>query len=578
MSTDRDDADPRAECAALIAESGVLAARHEGTLFTRPAAAVAAALDEIADLRAAALFRDGHQAVALAGDQNSAELRDLRLLAATAVEAMDEVLQVVEGDWLALPDDTAAVLLDAPELAPYRHYLTSVRSLAPYTLGAEAETALAAREATAGSAWVELYYRVMGGLRPVVDGGAISMEEARSELEVGAPARREACLEAIYAALEPMAPVLSQCLDSLVADRLAIDEVRGLPHPRAERDLTNELPSTAVDAMLAAVEENYALPQRWFAHKARLLGLDRLGYAHMRAPIGRGPHLPFPVAVRAVTEAFEGVSPEAGRMVRDLVDGGHVDAEPREGKQPGASCRSLGPGRPPRIVLSYFGTVEDVVSLAHEMGHALQFTLAGRGRNGLTFDAPLALNEIAPAFTELLVQDWLIEHEPDRDTRELLAAKRVDNAIDAIFMSAFLTRFETRAHRARAEGGALTDPRIRALWTECGREFYGPDVAMSTRWGLHWALVPHVTHERFYSYTYTFARLLGLDFHARYRRDPDGFRGPFLDLLARGGTAGPTEQLAALGVDLEDRETWRGGLAHFAELLDPLLAERAPTR
>jgi oligoendopeptidase F len=371
-----------------------------------------------------------------------------------------------------------------------------------------------------------------------------------------------------------MAPVLSQCLDSLVADRLAIDEVRGLPHPRAERDLTNELPSAAVDAMLAVVEENYRLPQRWFARKAELLGMDRLGYAHMRAPIAEGPRIPYPVAVRAVTEAFDGLSPEAGRMVRDLVEGGHVDAEPRAGKQPGAFCRSLGPGRPPRIVLSYFGTVEDVVSLAHEMGHALQFTLAGRTRNGLTFDAPLALNEIAPAFTELLVQDWLIDNEDDPTTRELLAAKRVDNAIDAIFMSTFLTRFETSAHRARAEGGALTDARIRQLWTECGRRFYGPDVELPERWGLHWALVPHVTHERFYSYTYTFARLLGLDFHARYRRDPAGFRPRFFELLGAGGTAGPTEQLAALGVDLTDPDTWRGGIAHFEALLEPLSAAR----
>ncbi|MEV8443280.1 M3 family metallopeptidase [Actinosynnema sp. NPDC051121] len=574
MSTDRDRSDPRRRCAELVADSGVLAERLGGRLFTRPPAEVAAALDEIAELRAAALHEDGRQAVALARDQASPELRDLRLVAAVAVEAVDEVMQVVERDWLALPEGAAAALLAEPVLAPYRHYLTSVRSLAPYTLGAEAETALAAREAAAGTAWVELYYRVMGELRPVVAGEAISVEQARSELELHDVERREAALEAVYTALEPVAHVLSQCLDSLVADRLAVDEVRGLPHPRAERDLTNELPSAAVDAMLDVVEENYELPQRWFARKARLLGLDRLGYAHMRAPIARGPHIPYPAAVRAVTEAFHGLAPEAGRLVEELVEGGHVDAEPREGKQPGASCRSLGPGRPPQVVLSYFGTVEDVVALAHELGHALQFTLAGRSRNGLTFDAPQALNEIAPAFTELLVQDWLIEHEPDPAIRDLLAAKRVDNAIDAIFMSTFLTRFETRAHQVRASGGALTDPRIRELWVECGRRFYGPDVALPERWGLHWALVPHVTHERFYGYTYAFARLLGLDFHARYRRDPDGFRPALFDLLARGGTAGPAEQLAALGVDLADPDTWRGGLAQFAELLEPLLAER----
>jgi oligoendopeptidase F len=563
----------RERCAELAADCATVARRHDGVLFTRAPGDIAAALDEVAGLRATVLHWDGHQAVELARDQGSATLHDLRLLTAQAAEAVDELMQVLERDWLALPDPDAEKLLAEPDLRPYRHYLASVRSLAPYLLGAEAEAALAARENAANAAWVRLYYQVTGALQPVVLGEPCSMEKARSELELGDHARREASLDAIYVALEPVAPVLSTCLDSLVADRLAVDDVRGLPHPRAERDLTNELPSAAVDDMLAVVEESYDLPQRWFARKARLLGMDRLGYAHMRAPIAASPHVPYAVAVRAVTEAFDGLAPEAGDMVRELIAGGHVDAEPRGDKQTGASCRSLGPGRPPRILLSYFGTAEDVVSVAHEMGHALQFTLAGRVHNGLAFDAPLALNEIAPAFTELLVQDWLIAREEDPAIRRLLAAKRVDTAIDAIFMSTFLTRFETRAHRMRAEGGVLTDARIRALWTECGTAFYGPDVEMPKRWGLHWALVPHVTHERFYSYTYTFARLLGLNLYSRFRRDPGGFGPGFLDLLSRGGTAGPAEQLAELGVDLTDRDTWRRGLAQFVELLEPLMAD-----
>lgn len=565
--------DLAARAAELAAACRSLARRLDGTLFTRPPADIAAGLDEVAALRATAVWWDGHQAVELAVDQLSAGLRDRRLVAAGAAEAVDEVLQVVERDWQAVAEPDADRLLADPKLGRYRHYLASVRGLARYTLNPVAETALAARDWAASAAWVELYYRLTATLRPVVDGEPLSMEQARSELEIAGPDRREASLEAIYTALEPVAPVLSQCLDSLVADRLAVDEVRGLPHPRAERDLTNELPSAAVDAMLDAVEAHYPLAQRWFAQKARLLGLERLGYAHIRAPVGAAPRVPFEVAVRAVTEAFDGLAPVAGTMVRELIAGRHVDAEPRDTKQPGAFCRSLGPGRPPRIVLSYFGTAEDVLGLAHELGHALQFTLAG-AHNGLTFDAPMALNEIAPAFTELLVQDWLIDHEPDPAIRRLLAAKRVDIAIDAIFMSTFLTRFEATVHRARAEGGALTDDRIRDLWTRCGRALYGPDVELPARWGLHWALVPHVTHDRFYAYTYTFARLLGLTLYARFRSDPDRARPELLELFGRGGTQSPTEQLGALGIDLTDRRTWTTGLTLFSELLRPLLADR----
>lgn len=565
------DLDLRSRCAALIDECQALAERHGDALFAQPPEEISAVLAATADLRATALHWDGHYAVEMASGRGAPTVRDLQLLTTTAVEAVDDLMLAVEREWLALPAETAEHLLTAPALRAYRHYLTGVRGLAAYTISDEAEEALAAREATANTAWVDLYYRVTTTLRPIVDGAAISLEQARSNLERADGTLRERSLAAIYDTLEPMAPVLSQCFDSLVADQLAVDQVRNLPHPRAARDLTNELPSAVVDGMLAVVEEHYELPQRWFARKARLLGMDRLGFAHMRAPIGPGPQFPYPAAVRAVTEAFDGFASEAGDLVRAMIAGGHVDAEPRDSKQPGAFCRSLGPGSPPRILMSYFGTVEDVVGLGHEFGHALQFDQAGRRQNGLTFDAPLSLNEVAPSFTELLVQDWLIDNERDPDIRRLLAAKRVDTTIDAIFMSTFLTQFETRAHQARAEGNALTDDRIRQLWIECGRSFYGPAVDLPERWGLHWALVPHVTHERFYSYTYAFARLIGLRLYADYRRDPDGFRPRFLDMLGQGSSVGPAEQLALLDVDLTDRSTWYGGIEQFAALLTPLL-------
>lgn len=396
------------------------------------------------------------------------------------------------------------------------------------------------------------------------------MPEARSALEHHDAGVRDRSLEAIYDAIEPVAEVLAQCLDSLVADRLAVNELRGMPYPRAERDLANELPAAVVDEMLAVVAQHYHLPQRWFARKASLLGTGQLTLADMHAPTGPRWHVPFSAAAQAVAGAFARFSPEAGHLVRQMVAGGQVDAEAREGKQPGSFCWSLGPGHLPRITLSYLGTADDVVALAHEFGHALHFVLAGREQNGLTFDAPPALNEVAPAFTELLVTDWLIENETDDANRRLLAAKRADAAIEAIFGSTFLTRLETRAHEVRAAGTALTSDRIGELWSECGAEFYGPGVARPRRWGLHWALVPHLIHERFYSYVYAFARLIGLSLYAAYRRDPDLIRPRIFGLLGSGSSADPVHQLAAAGIDLTDPGTWHTGMEHLAEILDPL--------
>jgi oligoendopeptidase F len=335
----------------------------------------------------------------------------------------------------------------------------------------------------------------------------------------------------------------------------------------------NELPSATVDQMLAIVTENYGLAQRWFARKAELLGTTRLRLSDMRAPIGTVPGVPYAMAVRAVTETFAGLAPSAGSLVAAMLADGRVDALPRPGKRPGSICWNLGPHQLPRIVMSYFGTSNDVITLAHELGHALHYALSGQRHNGLVLDAPLGTNEIAPAFAELLVQDWLLAHEPDRDQRLAIAARRVDTCIDAIYMSTFVTAFEARAHQARDAGQRLTDDRVQELWRESAGACYGPAVDSPPRWGLHWALVPHVMYERFYAYSYSYARLVALNLHATYQRDPEGVGTKLMSMLASGGTASPAEQLSGLGIDLADAATWRAGMTQFAGLLEPLLAD-----
>lgn len=565
------DADLAHRCTTLLADCGEFAQCYRGTLYSRPVPEIAAALRALGKLRSMALQLDGITAagVAVAADEGS--FRDHRARVETTLEAMDDLVQFVELEWLELAPETTQRLLAATDLREYRHYLTVIGTVRDYSLTEDAESALNARDSAANTAWVKLYYQVTTALRPLVQDDRQSLEEARRWLEHHDASLRSHSLSAIYNSLEPVADTLAHCLDTLVADRLSVDALRGLPHPRAERDLINELPSQSVDDMLDVVEQNYALPQRWFTHKAQLLSMDRLRFDDMRAPLGQCPRIAYGKAVQSVIDTFRGFAPWAGDSVCEMFTRGHVDASPRPKKHAGAFCRSRGPGELPSVLLSYFGTVDDVVCLAHELGHALHFTLAGHHRDGLTFDAPLALNEVAPALAELLTYDRLIEEEGDPETRRLLAAKRVESNLETIFLSTFLTRFETRAHQLRAAGSVLTDPRIRSLWAECSQPFYGPNVQMPDRWGLHWALVPHLVHARFYSYTYVFARLVGLILYAMHRRDPEGFPQAFHQLLIRGGSAGPMAQLATLGIDITDPKTWNAGISEVTAMLDPLL-------
>jgi len=288
--------------------------------------------------------------------------------------------------------------------------------------------------------------------------------------------------------------------------------------------------------------------------------LSRLGFVDVRAPIGQLGGVSYTAATRAIAGAFGAFDPDTGAIVDELFAAGCIDAEPRPGKQAGAFCRALGPNRLPCIMLSYFDRVDSVIALAHEIGHAVHFVHSGRTQTPLSFDAPGVLNEVPAQFAELLAYDWLIEHAADADSRQLLAAKRLDSNIEATFLTVFVTRFEERIHAARQAGEILTSDRIGELWTDCAAAFYGPDFELPTSWGLHWVLVPHLMHAPFSSYTYTMSRLGALDLHRRYRDDRQDFTRRFIEFLGRGGSASPVAQLADLGLDITGGGAWASGI------------------
>ena len=181
-----------------------------------------------------------------------------------------------------------------------------------------------------------------------------------------------------------------------------------------------------------------------------------------------------------------------------------------------------------------------------------------------------------PALAELLVCDQMIQSQSDPHQQDAWAAKQLETCFETIFLSTFLTDFETRAHELRDAAGELTDARIRELWEECGKAYYGPGVRLPERWGLHWMLIPHIIHDRFYSYAYIFARLIGLKLYADYQKDSRAAAENLLMLLSAGGSASPADQLAGLGIDIADPGTWHSAISDLAAMTDRLIQRTRP--
>jgi oligoendopeptidase F len=359
--------------------------------------------------------------------------------------------------------------------------------------------------------------------------------------------------------------VLAHCYDSLVADRLAVDRLRGHGDPIAPANLENELDGGLVEALLAASEAHVEIAHRWFRRKAELLGLERLDAVDLQAGALEGRLLPWDEARRLVVDMFGNVTPALGREADRFFSENRIDAEPRRGKPFGFFMLWPSTRVPGFVSVHWTGQLKELAILAHELGHGTHKALAAQVQTDNSLKQGFATAEIPSTFAELLLVEHLLA--TDEDLGRTLLALQLDGAVGVAYNSAAFARFEQAAYALRADGQALTADRLNALCEAATAKVWGDTVTDELGCGkLIWASLQQFVHFRFYSYSYTFAFLLaaGLVGRARDR----GFAERYERFLTAGGSASPEQLLAILGVDLNDPEIWNDGFAVLEGLVE----------
>ena len=559
----------RAAIPALLESARTFREAYRGRVAELEAPELATALDELAELDNRVSRLASYSGLRLTTNVSGEDERDLNAAVDMALVEFQNLLRFFELEWIAVADDHAARVLADDALARNRHYLASSRRFAPHIRSEPEEEMLGERDPAAAGAWHTLFDQVTSTLRVPFDGADRTIDEVLARVRNPEREVRLSAYEALFTALEPQTPVLAHVYDSLVADRLVLDRVRGYTFPREPRDLENELPSAAVDNLLAAVERHHHLAHRWFRHKARLLGLDKLSLGDQYAPLGSTRAVAYEDATSLVSTALDDFSPRIGAVARGLYRDNRIDAEPRDGKRGGAFCASIAQDALPYIMLNFTDQMDDVRTLAHEIGHAMQFQLAGERQTALSHHPPLALAEVPSTFAEMIVTERLLSAAgDDTQVRLGLLASSVETAFATVFRQTHMVRYEEGAYALRAEGKALLPDRLSEVWLATNRPYYGDAVDLPEGYRRGWAYIPHFIHTRFYTYAYVFAHLASLALYARYREDSDAFVGPYLDFLSIGGAASPQEQLAGIGLDITCDDAWDAGFAEIERLIE----------
>ncbi len=417
-------------------------------------------------------------------------------------------------------------------------------------------------------AWSDLYELILAQVVVSVDGRELSVDDALSLRESADRTSRQATDVALHDALRGSVDLVAHCYDTVVADRLMLDEVTGCPGPRHHQDLANQIDSAAVDAALAAVAARPEVAQRWYAAKAAVLG--SLSVADLLAPIGGSIAFSFPEAIDIVVAAWDGMDTDLGAVARDLFRTSRVDALPRSGKMGNSLCVPAGSAGA-FILTNFTGTIADVLNLAHESGHALHYTMSGRAQPGLCGEPTVLAGEVAANFAELLVADEMIRRTRSGSSYDAITTVSIDALVATVFRQAAYTRFELAAYARRAAGEILLPDRLSALWTDSLQPLYGTVVTGHETHTNDWALVPHFIRSRFYNYAYVVASLTALTLYRRWKEDDrTGAATALRGLLDAGGSADAAHLLLPLGIDCADPDTWQQAM----DALDQLIQAR----
>jgi oligoendopeptidase F len=328
-------------------------------------------------------------------------------------------------------------------------------------------------------------------------------------------------------------------------------------------------------ALIEAVRRRYDIPQRWYALKARLLGLPKLADYDRSAPVlDEDVTYSFGEAREFVLGTYASFSPVAGEITRRFVEDHWIDAPIRPSKRGGAFCSYTVPSVHPYVMLNYTARRRDVLTMAHELGHGLHAALAQPQRI-FHQSTPLTLAETASVFGEALVFGRLLEAASTPRERLSLLAESLEGAIATVFRQMAMNRFEHLVHTRRRAEGELSVDRINEFWMETQTELLGDSVEVTDGYRMWWSYVPHFINTPGYVYAYAYGQLLALSVYRRYMEEGESFVPRYLELLAAGGSRSPEELGAIVGIDLADPGFWDSGLALVEDQLEAAEAAAA---
>lgn len=487
--------------------------------------------------------------------------------------AIGEAGAFAEPELLGLPDELIdRYLADTPGLAVYRRPIERLRARRAHILPEAQEALLASAaeplQAADGIASVlrdaDLRFssaRDAAGQRyPVSQANVIELMRSPDRT------LRRSAFRSLYRGFGSVRNTLAACLDGEVKRALFLTRARGYESSLARALDGTEVPAAVYTGLIDTVRHHLAPLHRYMDVRRRIMGLPRLHMYDIYVPLvpSADRRIPYEEAQQTVLAALAPLGEEYLALLRRGFAERWIDVYPNEGKRSGAYSSAGTPH--PYVLLNYSDTLDQVFTLAHEMGHALHSCRSIAGQPACTADYVIFVAEVASTCNEALLMQYLLARTTDRAERAYLINYFLEQFRTTLYRQTMFAEFELEMHRMSAAGETLTADALSRAYGALNRAYYGDGVVLDPGIEDEWARIPHFFYD-FYVYQYATGFSAAIALSRRILSGDPTAVSRYLAFLAGGSSKPPVELLRDAGVDMTTPEPIEEAIAFFDELI-----------
>ena len=471
-------------------------------------------------------------------------------------------------DWASKLPNLQDLVVNDGNLRDYAFLFQNLAESSQYLLPGIGEEIMAKMGLSGGNAWSELQQYLTSTVPVSYNGGTTNLSSIRNLAYDADPAVRQAAYQAELACYDRIKDSVAFALNSIKLETISDCQLRGYDSPLARTLKHSNMKQETLDAMLGAMDEY--LPKFWqyLKAKGKALGHENgLPWYDLFAPMGTSStKFTAEDSREYLVNLFAEFDSELSQMVAEAYDNAWIDFYPRDGKAGGAFCAGVECLGESRILTNFDGMFGDVVTLAHELGHAFH-NLCIKNHRPLNHDYSMPLAETASTFNECVVMASAISKAADKAEKIALIESQLQDATQIICDIYSRFRFEKMVFENREEMFMNADTLCQFM-TEAQKQSYGDGLDHNCLHPYMWVCKSHYYGPTYYNFPYAFGGLFARGLYAQYEKEGAAFVPKYKKLLYTTPIATAEDVAKVADIDLTDKNFWRAALQTIADQID----------